>query len=108
MRVAGLIRGLVFKRGVENLTSCELVFSSAALMICDLLSAVVHEVRLGGYFSTTVLLSDADRCHLLRVSEIAIVPFISFVCEHLISFEPMEHLLRGIGVAGRLHLLLSR
>ena len=84
-------------------------------MICDLLSAVVHEVRLGGYFSTTVLLSDADRCHLLRVAKIAIIPcfsliaiVISFVCEHLISFEPMEHLLRGIGVAGRLHLLLSR
>ena len=85
-------------------------------MIRDLFSGVVHKVRLGCHFSTSVLLSDADRCHLLRASKIAIIPcssliaiVIIFVCEHLVSFvEPMEHPLRGIGIAGRLHLLLSR
>ena len=114
LRVAGLIRGLVFKWGVENLTSCELVFSSTALVICDLFSGVVHEVRLGCHFSTSVLLSNAYRSHL--VCNIAILPcssliaiVINFVRKHLVSFvEPMEHPLRSIGIAGRLHLLLSR
>ena len=79
-------------------------------MVCDLFCGVVHEVCLGCHFSTSVLLSDADRCHLLRASKIAIIAIvIIFVCEHLVSFvEPMEHPLRGIGIAGRLHLLLSR
>ena len=114
LRVAGLISGLIFKWGVENLTSCELVFSSPALVICDLFLGVVHEVCLGCHFSTSVLLSDANRCHLL--SNIAILPcssliaiVINFARKHLFSFvEPMEHSLRGIGIAGRLHLLLSR
>ena len=84
-------------------------------MIFDLLSTIVHEVCLSGNFSPSVLLSDADRCHLLRVTEISILPRLSLIAivirfahKHLVSFKPMENLLRGgIGNAGRLHVLLS-
>ena len=78
-------------------------------MIRDLLSAIVHEVCLGGNFRSTVLLSDADWCHLLMVAKVAILPsiFIGFAREHSVTFRSFENPL-SIGVAGRLHLLLSR
>ena len=83
-------------------------------MVFDLLSTTVHEVCLSGDFSSSVLLSDADRCHLLRVTEIAILPRLSLIAivrfahKNLVSIKPMENLLRGgIRNAGRLHVLLS-
>ena len=109
LRVASLIGGRVFEWCVENLTCRALVFSPPALVICDLLSAVVHEVCLGGDFRSPVLLCDTDRCHLLRVTKVSILPsiVIGFARKHSVSFGSFENPLSS-GIAGRLHLLLSR
>ena len=83
-------------------------------MIRDLLGAIVHEVGLGGNLSPSVLLCDANRCHLLRRTKIAVLPGFRLISIHVISFaqlissKPMEDLFRGgIGIARRHHLLLS-
>ena len=77
-------------------------------MISDLLSAIVHEVCLGGDFRSPVLLCDADRCHLLMVAKVAILPssVIGSARKHPVWFGSFENPL-SIGIAGRLHLLLS-
>ena len=109
LRVAGLIGSIVFDWCVDNLTSRASVFSSPALVISDLLSAIVHEVCLGGNFRSPILLCDADRCHLLMVAKVTILPssVISSARKHPVWFGSFENPL-SIGIAGRLHLLLSR
>ena len=109
LRVAGLIGSIVFDWCVDNLTSRASVFSSPALVISDLLSAIVHEVCLGGNFRSPILLCDADRCHLLMVAKVTILPssVISSARKHPVWFGSFENPF-SIGIAGRLHLLLSR